>query len=117
MSNWKRINEEPHSIAAMVVLCQDYVLADEEFMNDTKIETNSNNPEAWIEMAESLYGTVSAHLEKTTGGREGYDDYDASTVTDSMVLDFIMNPQNRFDMNDMICDTVENWIKHAKKRR
>jgi hypothetical protein len=101
----------------MVVLCQDYVLADEEFMNDTKIKANSDNPETWIEMSESLYATVSSHLEKMNGNREGYDDYDASTVTDSMVLDFIMNPKNRFDMNDMICDTVENWIKHAKRRR
>ena len=117
MGNWKRINEEPHSIAAMVVLCQDYVLVDEEFMNDVKIKSNADNPDAWIEMAESLYNVVSAHLEKMNGDREGYDDYDASTVTDSMVPNFVMNPKNRFDLNDMICDTVENWIKHAKKRK
>jgi hypothetical protein len=117
MENWKRINDVPHSITAMIVLCQDYVLADEEFMNNQKIKSSANNPEAWIEMAESLYSNVSVYLEKANGNREGYDDYDASNVTDSMILNYIMNPNNRFDMNDMICDAIENWIKYSKQRR
>jgi hypothetical protein len=76
-----------------------------------------DNPDAWVEIAEYLNGAVRTHLEKINDRQNEYDDCDEPSVTESMVLDFIMNPKNRFDLNDIICDSIETWLKHAKKRK
>lgn len=118
MSNWKSIEKESNLTTALVVLCQDYVVVDEEFMSNSKIKKNLNNADFWIELANTLRGTVSSYLHnKNEVDDEGYDEYEANEVSDGVLMDFIMNPANRFELNDIICETVESWLKHFGKRK
>ena len=119
MGNWKAINSESSAIAALVVLCQDYVLIDEEFMANSKVQKNMNNESFWIELAQELHGKVHGQLNaKFAQENEGaYDDCDDCVVPDDVVLDFIMNTTNRFELNDIICETIDNWLKHFGRKR
>ena len=117
MSNWKEINNESNMTAAMVVLCQDYVLADEEFMSNAKIKKNMNNAGFWIELAHSLHGAVGNHLCNTAEDSDGYDEYEASGVTDGAIMNFVMNPKNRFELNDIICESIDSYLSHFGKKR
>lgn len=114
MKNIKSINRESHATVALMVLCQDYVLADEEFMANEKIQKNMRNADFWIELANSLYGAVRESLR--VENEEGYDECDNDGVTEAAIMDFIMDPTQRFDLNDIICDSVENWLRHFGKK-
>lgn len=119
MSNWKIITEESSVIAALVIMCQDYVLIDEEFMVNEKIQKNINNETFWIELAQELQGKVNEkfQIEFDVENEGGYDDCDECHVSDVTILNFIMNPSNRFELNDMICETIERWLKHFGNKR
>ena len=114
MKNIKSINQESNTTVALMVLCQDYVLADEEFMANEKVRKNMQNADFWIELAHGLHGAVSEHLR--SDDNDGYDEYENVGVTDNMIINFIMDPTNRFELNDIICDSVENWLHHFGKR-
>lgn len=115
MKNIKSINQESHATVALMVLCQDYVLADEEFMANEKIQKNMRNADFWIELAHGLHGAVRESLK--VNDDEGYDECDDTSVTDNAVMDFIMDPTQRFELNDIICDSVENWLRHFGNKR
>lgn len=115
-SNWKILEKETRLITALVVLCQDYVLVDEEFMKNSKIKKNMRSPEFWIELAQELRGAIADKLSKQEDD-EGYDEYGASTVSDKTIINYVMDPNNRFDLNDVICESVESWLKHFSGKR
>ena len=119
MSNWNVINKEPNAIAALVIMCQDYVLIDEEFMANEKVKKHMNSEMFWIELAQELNGKVNEKLQSEMEGEveSGYDDYEDSRVSDTAVLNYIMDPSNRFELNDMICETVDRWLKHFGHKR
>ena len=119
MSNWKLMDRESNTITALVVLCQDYVLMDEEFMANVKVQNNMNNESFWIELAQELYGKIHEQLSATfVSEHEGaYDDCDECGVSEDVVLNFVMNPTHRFDINDIICETVDGWLKHFGHKR
>ena len=97
MKNWKFIEQQPSHVAALVILCQDYVLLDEEFMANPKIEKNMRN---------------TAFLCKDSDIEAEYDECEVVEINDVDILNFIMDPTNRFELNDLICQTIENWLKH-----
>lgn len=111
MKNWNIINKESNTITALVVLCQDYVTVDEEFMSNHKIKRNLQNPEFWIEMAHSLRGAIALYIQQQNDCIS-YDEYEDSEVSDAVIANFALNPSNRFELNDIICDAVESWLKH-----
>jgi hypothetical protein len=117
MINIKLINQESHTITALLVLCQDYVLADEEFMANDKIKRNMKDVEFWIELAHGLSGAVSEYIRVNNGEQEGYDEYESNAVSEKAILDFVLDPSNRFELNDIICDSIENWLTHFGGRR
>lgn len=118
MSTWNKINKEQHITTALVVLCQEYVRTDEEFSNNAKIKKNFKSCDFWIELAQELHGAIALYLQNQDIGfeAEGYDDCD-SVITDNEVLNFVMDPTNRFELNDIICDTISGWIKHFGNKR
>jgi hypothetical protein len=113
MKNSKLIEQESRTIVALMMICQDYVIADEEFMSNNKIKRNLENTEFWIELAHALYGAISSYLQEKSSVIDGYDDDVA--IPESAVRNYAIDPTNRFEMNDMICDTVDNWIKHSRR--
>lgn len=116
MSNWKLLEKETNLKTALIVLCQDYVIVDEEFMSNAKIKKNINNAKFWIDLADALFGAIKIYVcEKNGVDMEGYDD-DEFCVSDDVILDFVMDANNRFELNDIICETVEKWLKHFGRR-
>lgn len=116
MTNIKMIDREAHEIVALVVLCQDYVLADEEFMANEKIKKNMQNAEFWIELAHSLRGAVAEYI-RSKSDSDGYDECDSTAISERTILNFVLDPANRFELNDIICDSVENWLKYFGNKR
>ena len=111
MSNWKRLIKEPNTVSVLAIMCHDYAVFDEEFSKNPNVKTNVDNADIWINLAHSLRGVISAHLEKKLKN-EGYDEYEECNVTDAMIIHFAMMSKNRLTLNDMICDTVETWLRH-----
>lgn len=114
-ANWKLLEKETRLITALVMMCQDYVLVDEEFMANTKIKKNIESAEFWIELAKELKGAIANHID--AGTTEGYDDFGSLTVSEKMLMSYVMSPANRFELNDIICESVENWLKHFSGKR
>ena len=115
---WKMINKESNLTTALLVLCQDYIIIDEEFASNQKIKKRWNDAEFWIELAQLLRGSLVIYLQEKVGvDNEGYDEYEAVGVSDIMILNFVMNPFNRFELNDIICETVESWINHSGRKK
>lgn len=113
------IDKESSAITALVVLCQDYVLIDEEFMANPKVQKNMNNAAFWIELAQALYGKIHEQIKAGFNSENdgAYDDCDECAMPEDVVLDFIMNPTNRFTLNDVICETIDGWLKHFGHKR
>lgn len=116
MKNIKLLNKESHTTVALAVLCQDYVLTDQEFMESERIKEKMQSTGFWIDVAHNLYGVVSVHLANNMD-TEGYDDFDAPDVNDEAVLNYAIDPANRFELNDMICESIETWLKNSKNRK
>lgn len=113
MSNWSKLKNESALTSALVVLCQDYVLFDDEFSGNKKIKKNVSNATFWIELAHELRGNIETNLRSD---QEGYDEIDWDGVSDNELLAYIMDIENRFALNDIICQTIESWLKHFGKR-
>ena len=109
MSNWSELKKESALTAALVVLCQDYVMYDEEFLENKNIKKCMSKASFWIELAKELRGTIESNFATE---QEGYDDVDSISVSESQVLSYVLDPENRFAINDMICETIESWLKH-----
>ena len=112
MAVWNKLTQQSNDITALIVICQDYVLSDEEFMNTYQIQRNMNKPEFWIELADELYGNIENYIRKDEDPQEVDEDFAETTVSRGAIRDFFMNPTNRFELNDIICDTIESWLKH-----
>lgn len=106
----KNIAKEKNTTIALVVLCQDYVLFDDELMRDVNIKKNLHNEDFWAELSKHLYGTIKATLEKMREDSGEYDEFEDTDITESEVLHYVLNTDNRFDLNDMILETVEAWL-------
>ena len=111
MRNMKMLEKESHTTVAMVVLCQDYVLVDQEFVENDRVAEKMQDIGFWIDVARNLYNIVSIHLSNNMDN-EGYDEFDAPTIDDVSVMSYIIDPANRFELNDLICETIDTWVKH-----
>ena len=113
---YKKIAKEPNVIVALTILCQDYILFDDEFANNKKISKKMNDEEFWLELSKHLYGSVKELLENGKEDDGEYDEFEDSGVSDNEILAYVLNTENRFDLNDMIVNTVEHWLKFRGKR-
>ena len=115
MKNWKKLSKESPLSIALVVLAQDYVLVDEEFMNNAKIAKNMDNQDFWIEVAQLLRTAVSDHMNKTSSVE--LDVYEDTSVDEKVMFNYVMDMNNRFELNDVICETIDEYLKHASGKR
>lgn len=109
MMNYKNITNESNVTVALIVLCQDYILFDDELMKHSIIKRNLKSDVFWIELSKHLYGTISSYLESKRFDESEYDEFEDTSVKEFEVLEFILDTDNRFELNDMILDTVEDW--------
>lgn len=116
MSNYKKIAKESNVVVALVVLCQNYILYDDALTENKSIKKNLNDEGFWIELSKHLYGSVKEYLEKERVDECEYDEFEDAGVTDAEILEYVLNTDNRLDFNDMIFDTVDNWIKMKGKK-
>ena len=116
--NWNTITVQSTETIALTVLCQSYVIVDEEFSNNPIVKNHMNDPAMWTAMAEVAYGAMFDFLDRRSNvDNEGMDDgYDEIVgVTQDDVLNFIMDPRNRFEMNDILCDSIDKALHQMKK--
>lgn len=114
MASWKQLNNESATTVALAVLCQDYVLCDDEFMKNDKIKKSLSSPKFWIELAHTLRGAIASSMQT-----EELDYDDEQEISDNVILDFALNYENKLLLNDLICESVEGWLSHfsTKKRK
>ena len=99
-------------ITSMAELCKDYVLYDEELMANPKIKKHINNDVFWREIGQICQSKVRDYLESQSEDENEYDDVDDYGLSDKTVIAFAINPENRFDVNDLILDSIEDWLLH-----
>jgi hypothetical protein len=116
MGNKKTIAKESNTTVALVVLCQDYILYDEELTNNTHLKKKLHDDELWLELSKHLYGKIKEHMERQRVVEGEYDEFEDIDIQEVEVLAFALNMDNRFELNDMILDTVENWVKFKGKK-
>lgn len=109
MNKYYNMSKESNVTIALIVLCQDYILFDDELMKNNTIKKSMQIEDFWVELSKHLYGTVRAYLESKRFDESEYDEFEDTSVKESEVLDFILDTNNRFELNDMILDTVEDW--------
>ena len=116
MGNKKIIAKESNATVALVVLCQDYILYDEELKNNANLKKKLHDDDLWLELSKHLYGKIKEYMERQRVVEGEYDEFEDVGVQEVEVLMFALNMDNRFEINDMILDTVEDWIKFKGKK-
>lgn len=110
MKSFGKLYKESPAITAIAMMAQDYVLFDEECYANQKIKKNFQNQNFWLDISQNIFNTVSDLIAKKN--RDDSDDIDEQDIqiSDKMVYNYILNAENRFYLNDIICEAVENWI-------
>ena len=104
-------------ITSMAELCKDYVLYDEELMANSKIKKHINNDVFWREIGQMCQSKVKALIESKDVDENEYDDFEDFGVSDKTVIAFAINPENRFEVNDLILESVEDWLAQFGAKR
>lgn len=104
-------------ITNMAELCKDYVLYDEELMDNSKIKKHINNDVFWREIGQICQGKVRDYLEAQNCDENEYDDVDDYGLSDKTVVAFAIDPKNRFDINDLILEAIEEWLVHFGQKK
>lgn len=108
MASFNKLYKETPTITAIAVVTQDFVLFDEEFNTNKKIQKNIDKQSFWIDIAQIIYDKLSQSLVSTMD-EEGFDEQE-STVSDVVIYNYVLDHKNRLALNDTICDAVESWI-------
>lgn len=108
MASFNKLYKETPTITAIAVVTQDFVLFDEEFNTNKKIQKNIDKQSFWIDIAQIIYDKLSQSLVSTMD-EEGFDEQE-STVSDVAIYNYVLDHKNRLALNDIICDAVESWI-------
>ena len=115
VKNWKKLAKESSLIVALAVLCQDYVIADEEFMNNTKLQKNIDNQDFWIDLSHSLKAAIGEHMNGSADNE--FDAFEDTSIDEKVMFNYIMNIDNRFEINDVICQTIDEYLTHMSGKR
>lgn len=99
MTKENRFNKT-HTIMAIAVLCQDFALEDEELMQNNVIKDNLGNLDFWYDVGEKTMCAIEGSL--FSKNRKG---------TPS-TLDFIMDINNRIEINDIILQSLQVFVKN-----
>ena len=98
--NRKNINRI-HAILATAMMCQDFVLEDQELMQSNLIKDNLDNPDFWYEMGETtlcaIEGFIVGHYRKNSPSN----------------IDFLFDTNNRIEINDLIIQSITTALKNA----
>ena len=97
--------------SALIVVAQNFVCYDDTFMSTKIIAANLKNRKFWEAVADNIKAEI---IDGLTTDKEGYDDIDIVVPSDNTVLDYIVNIDNRLELNDMVVDAVESWLKFKK---
>lgn len=108
MASFNKLYKETPTITAIAVVTQDFVLFDEEFNANKKIQKNIDKQSFWIDIAQIIYDKLSQSLVSAMD-EEGFDEQE-STVSDVAIYNYVLDHKNRLALNDIICDAVESWI-------
>ena len=108
MASFNKLYKETPTITAIAVMAQDFVLFDEEFGTNKKIQKNVDKQAFWIDIAQTIYDKLAQSLVNTMD-EEGFDEQESS-VSDVAIYNYVLDHKNRLNLNDIICDAVESWI-------
>lgn len=113
MKNWKKAGNDALT-TALVLVAQNYALFDDELTTNAKFKKNIDSPDFWIEIAQALRASVAENISSSDDTE--YDAYE-ETIDDKTIFNYVMSPNNRFELNDVICDTIEEYLKHCGGKR